>query len=55
MYIGIIVFWLLKHSDELDIKTPTLLGGAQHFFWGQRPLCPLAGYDPAILFVSNLQ
>ena len=27
LYIGIIVFRLLKHSDELDIKPPTLLGG----------------------------
>ena len=26
MYVDIIVFRLLKHSDALDIKTPTLLG-----------------------------
>ena len=42
MYIGIIVFRLLKHSNKLDnIKPPTLLG-AQHFYWGggARPLCP---------------
>ena len=31
MYIGIVVFRLLKHSDELDIQAPTLLGG-QHFY-----------------------
>ena len=31
MYIGIIVFWLLKHSNELDIKSLALLG-AQHFY-----------------------
>ena len=36
IYIGIIVFWLLKHSDE----PPTLLGGAQHFYGGEAPCAP---------------
>ena len=39
IYIGIIVFQLLKHSDELDIKTSTLLG-AQHFYWEGLPPVP---------------
>ena len=41
MYIGIIVFQLRKHNNELDIKTPTLLG-AQLFYWGggARPSVP---------------
>ena len=42
-YIGIIVFRLLKHSDELDIslKTSTLLGGTT-LLWGggARPPVP---------------
>ena len=37
MYIGIIVFRLLKHSDELDIKTPTLLGVTTLLLGGARP------------------
>ena len=49
-YIGIIVFRLLKHSDELDIKTQTLLEG--HTFTGgggnTAPCAPPppAGYGP---------
>ena len=46
MYIGIIVFRLLKHSDELYIKTPTLLG--DNTFTGGRGARPYvpppAGY-----------
>ena len=34
MYIGIIVFRLFKHNDELDIKTLTLLGGHNTFTGG---------------------
>ena len=50
MYIGIIVFQLLKHSDELDIKPYTLRWG-QHFYWrgGTAPCASPAGYGPAII------
>ena len=37
MYIGIIVFQLLKHSDKLNIKTLTLLGGTILLLGGARP------------------
>ena len=45
IYICIIVFWLLKHSDE----PPTLLGGTTLLLGeGHGPLCPPAGYGPAL-------
>ena len=47
LYIGIIVFRLLKHNDELDIKPPTLLGG--YITWGTDPCAP-PGYGPAKSF-----
>ena len=39
MYIGI-VFRLLKHSDELDIRTPTVLGGTTILLGGTAPCAP---------------
>ena len=55
MYIGIIVFRLLKHSDELDIKTPTLLGGTTLLLGGHDPLSPPpAGYGPVVFFPSRI-
>ena len=38
MYIGFIVFRLLKLSDELDIKTSTLLNGTTILMGGGQPL-----------------
>ena len=40
--IGIIVFRILKHSDERDIKTPTLLGNTTLL----RGEVPLGGTAP---------
>ena len=42
MYVSFIEFRLLKHSDELDIKSPTLLGSTA------RALPPPAGYGPVL-------
>ena len=54
MYIGIIVFRLLKLSDELDIKTPTLLGeGSITLLLGARPLVPPRWLRPSINFIIN--
>ena len=39
-YIGNNVFRLLKHKDELDIKTPTLLG-EHNTYWGDMALCAI--------------
>ena len=45
MYIGIIEFQLLKHRDELDIKTTTLLGGTTLLLGGGvRSPVPPSGY-----------
>ena len=56
-YNGIIEFRLLKHSDELDIKTPTLLGGTTLLLWagGTRPPAPPppAGYGPGSVLMSS--
>ena len=56
LYIGIIVFRLLKHSDELDIKPPTLLGGTTVLLGGgARPPVPPppAGYGPVFQGFTN--
>ena len=40
IYIGIIVFRLIKQIDEFDIKAPTLLGGQNTFTGGARSPVP---------------
>ena len=53
IYIGIIVFQLLKHSEEVDIKHQPYIG-AQHLYWGRHgPLVSPTGYGLMTLLQLN--